>query len=107
MRHLAGMHYGSVAMMVGAGLLTLLLAGYRIRDLLARAILSLTGHLRPRPDPRLEDALRDAFAEFDRELSAVLSGTGKPGRPAGPAQPACRVSPESGSGLPQEPATAA
>ena len=103
MGHLAGIHSGSVPMMVGAGLFMswLLLAGYRIRDLPARAVLSLAGHLRPRPDPWLEGALRSAFAEFDRELSAVLHDTGNPGRPAGPAQPARRVSPGSPSGRPR------
>jgi hypothetical protein len=57
-------------MMFGVGLL--MLAGYSIRNLPARAILSLTGHLRTRPDPLLEDALRSAFAEFDRELAVAL-----------------------------------
>jgi len=69
-----GYHYTSVSVMFGAGLLILwlLLAGYSIRDLSARAILTLTGHLRARPDPWLESALRKAFADFDRELSAIL-----------------------------------
>ncbi len=101
MGHLAGIHHGSVLMMAGAGLVMLLLACYRIRDLPARAVLSLAGHLRPRPDPWLEGALRDAFAEFDRELSAVLHGTGTTVRPPGPAQPARRVSPGSPAGLPR------
>jgi hypothetical protein len=88
----AGIHDGSVSVIFGAGLLMLwlLLAGGSIRNLSARAILTLTGHLRTRPDPWLEGALRNAFAEFDRELSAVLHDT--PGSP---------------SGLPQEPAPAA
>ncbi len=107
MGHLAGIHYGSVPLMAGVGLLLLLLAGYRIRSLPARAVLSLAGHLRPRPDPWLEGALRDAFAEFDRELSAILHGTGSPVRPAGPAQPARRVNRGSASGLPRSPAPAA
>jgi hypothetical protein len=101
--YLAGIHYSSGSMMFGAGLLMLwlLLAGYSIRNLPARAILSLTGHLRARPDPGLEGALRSAFAEFDRELSAVLHDRSNPVRPAGPAQPARRVNPGSPSGLPQ------
>jgi hypothetical protein len=67
-------HYTGVSVMFGAGLLMLwlLLAGYNIRDLSARALLSLTGHFRTRPDPWLESALRKAFADFDRELSAIL-----------------------------------
>jgi hypothetical protein len=69
-----GYHYTGVSVMFGGGLLTLwlLLAGCSIRDLSARAILTLTGHLRARPDPWLESALRKAFADFDRELSAIL-----------------------------------
>jgi hypothetical protein len=69
-----GIHYTSVSLMFGAALLMLflLLAGYCIRDLSAKAILTLTGHLRARPDPWLESALRKAFADFDRELSAIL-----------------------------------
>lgn len=72
--HSVDIHDGSVSVMGGAGLLILwlLLAGHGIRNLSARALLTLTGHLRPRPDPCLEGALRSAFAEFDRELSAVL-----------------------------------
>lgn len=43
-----------------------------IKNLSARAIRGLTGHLRSRPDPWLEAALRAAFAEFDRELELLL-----------------------------------
>ena len=99
--HSAGIHYSSASMMVGGGLLLpwLLLAVYSIRNLPARAILSLAGHLRTRPDPWLEGALRNAFAEFDRELSAVLRDSSNPVRPAGPAQPARHINPGSPSGL--------
>jgi hypothetical protein len=64
----------SVSLMFGAGLLTLwlLLSGYSIKELSSRAITSLSGHLRARPDPWLERALRDAFAKFDRELAMIL-----------------------------------
>lgn len=81
--------------MFGAGLLMLsaLLAGYSIQNLPPRAILSLTGHLRARPDPWLEGVLRNAFTEFDRELSAVLHDRSDPFAPAGPARPAPRVTP--------------
>lgn len=60
--------------MLGIGLLTLrlLLAGYSIRQLSARTILSAGGYLRSRPDPWLESALRAAFAEFDRDLALIL-----------------------------------
>ena len=81
--------------MFGIALLTLwlLLAGYSIRDLSARAILTITGHLRTRPDPWLESALRAAFADFDRELAVILQDRGspvrgsQPGSSSGPAEP--------------------
>jgi hypothetical protein len=97
-----GIHYTSVSVMFGAGLLMLwlLLAGYSIRDLSARAILSLTGYLRARPDPWLEFALRKAFTEFDRELAAILHDRGNPARPAGSARPGA---PEPSSGLADRP----
>lgn len=66
--------YSSVALMFGAGLLTLWLlpSRYNIKELSLRAITSLSGHLRARPDPWLERALRDAFSKFDRELTEIL-----------------------------------
>jgi hypothetical protein len=69
-----GIQYTAVVVMLGIGVLTLwlLLAGYSIKSLSARATLSLTGYLRPRPDPWLEGTLRAAFAEFDRELALIL-----------------------------------
>jgi hypothetical protein len=68
----------AVIAMFGVGLFMLwvLLAGYTIKDLSAKAILTLSGHLRTRPDPWLESALRNAFAEFDRELAAILHDRG-------------------------------
>lgn len=107
--HSAGIHDSIVSVMSGAGLLMLwlLLAGDSIRNLSARAILSLAGYLRTRPDPSLEGALRNALAEFDRELATVLHDRSNPVRPADPAQPVRRVTPGSPSGLPQEPAPAA
>jgi hypothetical protein len=76
---LYGVHFISVAVL-GAGLLTLwvLVSGYSIRDLSARAICSLSGHLRARPEPWMESALRRAFAEFDRELTVILRDSGNP-----------------------------
>jgi hypothetical protein len=41
-------------------------------DLSGRAVTCVGGYLRPRPDPWLEHALRDAFAEIDHDLIAVL-----------------------------------
>ena len=56
--------------------LVVLLAGRRILTALAgisdRAFTSVSGHLRPRPDPWLETALRRAFTEFDRDLAITL-----------------------------------
>ena len=41
-------------------------------DLSGRAVTCVGGYLRRRPDPWLEHALRDAFAEIDRDLTAIL-----------------------------------
>lgn len=92
-----GSQYTGVSVMSGIGLFTLwlVLAGYSIRDLSAKTILTITGHLRARPDPWLESALRTAFAEFDRELAAILQDRSCPvrartdhaGRPASAANP--------------------
>lgn len=48
------------------------LTGVRMRDLGSRAALTVTGYLRPRPDPAAEQALRAAFAELDRDLAEML-----------------------------------
>ncbi len=45
---------------------------FGIPELCGRAFHSVTGHLRPRPAPALEEALRAAFADLDRELAAIL-----------------------------------
>jgi hypothetical protein len=42
------------------------------RELLAGAALTVTGYLRPRPDPAIERMLRAAFADLDRELGEIL-----------------------------------
>lgn len=42
-------------------------------DFLAHAALTISGHLRRRPDPACESALRAAFAELDAELELILS----------------------------------
>jgi hypothetical protein len=92
-----GIQYAAVAVMLGVAVLTLslVLAGYNIRELSARAALSFTGHLRARPDPWLEGTLRAAFAEFDRELALILhernyaapAAKPRPGLPPDPAAP--------------------
>jgi len=43
-----------------------------VRDLGERAALTVTGYLRPRPDPAAEQKLRAAFAELDRDLAEIL-----------------------------------
>jgi hypothetical protein len=58
-----------------------------VRDLAAKAFLSLTGYLRARPDPWLERTLRRAFAEFDRELAIIMHDRGNPVCPCGLARP--------------------
>jgi hypothetical protein len=82
--HSESIQYAGVAVMLGTGALTVLLlpAGHGIRRLSSRVLLSCTGHLRGRPDPWLEDTLRAAFAEFDRELALILQE-----RPAGSPRP--------------------
>ena len=43
-----------------------------VRKLCAQAALTVTGYLRPRPDPAYEDTLRAAFADLDRDLAGIL-----------------------------------
>ena len=74
-QHLLSVHYVDVLPLLGIALvfLRLRLAGISIRELFAHATLTVTGYLRPRPDPAVERALRTAFAEFDKELSVILA----------------------------------
>jgi hypothetical protein len=83
--HSVGIQYAGVSVMLGIGLVAiwLVVSGYSIRNISARAILSVAGHFRGRPDPWLEGTLRAAFAEFDRELALVLQDRG-PERPSPP-----------------------
>lgn len=50
-----------------------------IKDLLSHAALTVSGHLRPGPDPKWEGALRVAFAELDAELAEILGDRARPG----------------------------
>jgi hypothetical protein len=52
--------------------LWLRLIGVSVRARFAHAALTITGYLRPRPDPAVEDALRTAFADLDRDLARIL-----------------------------------
>ena len=45
---------------------------FNFGDFLAHAALTVSGHLRRRPDPACEIALRAAFAEIDAELAVIL-----------------------------------
>jgi hypothetical protein len=100
-----GVHYVGLSVVLGAGLLTLwvLVVGYSVRDLSARAICSLTSRLRASPDPWLECTLRKAFAEFDRELAVILRDRGNPLRVIASARHARPRDPESLADQPDEP----
>ena len=50
----------------------------RFGDFLAYAALTVSGHLRRRPDPACESALRAAFAELDAELAVILGNRSAP-----------------------------
>jgi hypothetical protein len=52
---------------------------FSIRDLFGHAALTVSGHLRPGPDPACESALRAAFAELDAELAEILGDRSWPG----------------------------
>ena len=73
-RHVPSVCYVDVLSMLGLGLVFLWvrLTGVNVRELCASAALTVTGHLRPRPDPAVERALRAAFAELDRNLAEIL-----------------------------------
>ena len=45
---------------------------FNFGDFLAHAALTVSGHLRRRPDPACESALRAAFADLDAELAVIL-----------------------------------
>jgi hypothetical protein len=53
-----------------AGSMTM--ANFSFGGFVAHVALTVSGHLRRRPDPACESALRAAFAELDAELAAIL-----------------------------------
>ncbi len=73
-RHVLHEYYVKVLPMLGVAVifLRLMLACVGVRQRCARAVLTVTGYLRPRPARSVEDALRAAFAELDRDLAALL-----------------------------------
>jgi hypothetical protein len=77
LRNPAAAHGISLLFSLGFLAILLLIYGGRrlaegIVSLPARAFACVTGYLRPAPDPWLELSLRQAFADFDRELAAIL-----------------------------------
>lgn len=73
-RHMFSVHYVDVLPMLGLALmfLWLRLIGVSVRALFANVTLTVTGYLRSRPNPAVEDALRTAFADLDRDLARIL-----------------------------------
>jgi hypothetical protein len=68
-----------VPLLFNVGFLAALLLLLHTRRVMANVVgiygLAITwasGHLGPRPDPWLELRLREAFAEIDRDLAAIL-----------------------------------
>jgi hypothetical protein len=73
-RHVLTFHYVDVLPMIGVALacLWVWVSGFSLRELLSYAALTVTGYLRPRPDPAVENALRAAFADLDKDLAVIL-----------------------------------
>jgi hypothetical protein len=73
-RHVLSVHYVDVLPMLVLAMvfLWLRLIGVSVRERCAHAALTVTGYLRPRPDPAVEHALRTAFADLDRDLAEIL-----------------------------------
>jgi hypothetical protein len=73
-RRVLSVHYVDVLPMLGLALVfrRLRLTRVGVRELCADAALTVTGYLRPGPDPAVEHALRAAFADLDRDLAGIL-----------------------------------
>ncbi len=73
-QHVLRANYVDVLPMLGAAMLLLwfALTGISVRQWCAQAVLTVTGYLRPRPTRSVENALRAAFAELDRDLAGLL-----------------------------------
>lgn len=73
-RHMFTFHYIDVLPMLGLAFvfLWLRLISVGVRELFGEAALTVTGHLRRRPNPAAEQALRATFATLDRELAEIL-----------------------------------
>jgi len=73
-RHDLNVHYVEVLPLLGLAsvFLWLRLIGVSVREFCENVVLTVTGYLRPPPDPALESALRAAFARFDADLAEIL-----------------------------------
>jgi hypothetical protein len=73
-RHVHQVNYVGLLPVLGAAAIFpwIRLAGVSVRERCAQAMLTVTGYLRPRPARAVENALRAAFAELDRDLAALL-----------------------------------
>ena len=73
-RQVFHVNYVDALPILGAAMifLWLALAGASVWQRCAQAMLTVTGYLRPRPARSVEDGLRAAFAELDRDLAALL-----------------------------------
>jgi hypothetical protein len=54
------------------------MGNFSFGDFVAHVALTVSGHLRRRPDPACESALRAAFAELDAELAVILGNRTAP-----------------------------
>ncbi len=73
-QHTVTFRYVDVLLMLNLALilLWLRLKGVNLRELLAQGALTVSGYLRRRPDPAIEQALRTAFSSLDEELAEIL-----------------------------------
>jgi hypothetical protein len=54
------------------------MGNFNFGEFISYVALTVSGHLRRRPDPACESALRAAFAELDAELAVILSNRTAP-----------------------------
>lgn len=75
MAHALSNPYHEVALILGIGIAVVWLRLFctGVRELCEQAALTVAGYLRRSPEPDFERTLREAFAELDAELSAVLA----------------------------------
>jgi hypothetical protein len=73
-RHMFNLPFVDALALLGTAVVFLWLRVVRVSmmERCAQAALTVTGYLRPRPDPAAENALRIAFAELDRGLTEIL-----------------------------------